>query len=65
MPRVPALPRQMTRTYLEEKTIGSDSVTEDYLRESNKKRRREIREGFSRKRKAYAFRGDLALENDR
>jgi hypothetical protein len=39
-------------------------VQQKTSRESNTKKYRESREGFSRKRKAYALRGDLALEND-
>jgi hypothetical protein len=54
----------MTRTCQKEKTIGSDRATEDSSFESNKKRCHETRKGFSRKRKAYAFRGDSVLEND-
>jgi hypothetical protein len=57
--------RQMIRTCREEKTIGSDRATEGSSRESNKKRCGETRKDFSRKRKANAFRGASALEQDR
>jgi hypothetical protein len=56
MPDDPHVPRR--------KTIGSDHAAKYSSRECNKKRRRETRDGFSSKRKAYALRGDSTLEND-
>jgi hypothetical protein len=56
----------MIRMCREEKTISSDRATKAKAIRAKaiKIRRRETPEGFSRKRKAYAFCGDSAVEND-
>jgi hypothetical protein len=63
-PRSPAPPRQMARTCRKEKQSARTVRPKTLSAKSNKKRRSENREDFSRKRKVYAFRGDSALRND-